>query len=164
MKNLFLLVFVVAVAFFAYKKFGNKSAFQGDQPSAYITSDMKLHLQGRDFTLKAVVEFPSQAACASSYQANQSFVNDIKSLCSVTEGCRSSAISSCVASVDEKYKTMLKKGNANVYYLHAEHNDTQRGVLVYWGLSDEEGKTVCEAGKQYLSNQYPHDTINCVPA
>lgn len=164
MKNLFLLVVVVAAAFFAYKKFSPTSGFKGDQPSAYISSDMKLHFQGRDFSLKGVVEFPSQAACEASHQANESFVNDIKALCSATEGCRSANTSTCVASVDEKYKTMLQKGNANVYYLHGERKGMQRVVVVYWGLNDREGKMVCEAGKQYLSKQYPDDVIDCVPA
>lgn len=164
MKNLFLLVFVVAAVFFAYKKFGNKADSYGDGPVAYVTSDMQLRLQGRDFSLKAVVEFPSQAACQSSYQGNESFVQDLNQLCASTQGCRSSTTSSCIASVDEKYKSMLGKGNANVYYLHAERTGKQRAVLVYWGLSDHEGKMACEAGKQHIEKQYPNDSISCVPA
>lgn len=164
MKNLFLLVFVVAAAFFAYKKFGNKAGSYGDGPVAYVTSDMQLRLQGRDFSLKAVVEFPSQAACQSSYQGNESFVHQINTLCASTQGCRSSTTSSCIASVDEKYKSMLGKENANVYYLHAERQGRQRGVLVYWGLNDQEGKMICEAGKQHLLKQYANDEVNCVPA
>ncbi len=164
MKNLFLLVFVLAAVFFAYKKFGTSSGFQGDQPSAFVTSDVKLHMQGRDFSLKAVVEFPSQAVCQSAYQGTESFVQEIKALCAATEGCRSSSTSTCIASVDEKYKTMLDKGNANVYYLHAERKGRQRGVLVYWGLNDDEGKKVCEVGKQRLLKQYANNEVNCVPA
>lgn len=164
MKNLFLLVFVVTAAFFAYKKFSNKLALQGDQPPAYVTADMKLHLQGRDFSLKAVVEFPSQVACTSSYQAQESFVEQLKQLCSSVQGCQSSNTSSCIASVDEKYQRMLGKENANVYYLHAERKGQQRGVLVYWGLNDQEGKMICEAGKQHLLKQYDSDELECVPA
>lgn len=164
MKNLFLLVLIVAAALFVYKKFANTSDFQSDQPSAYVTADMKLRLQGRDFSLKAVVEFPSQAVCESAYQGNESFVEEIKNLCSATEGCRSSSTSTCIASVDEQYKTMLARENANVYYLHAERKGVQRGVLVYWGLNDHEGKIVCEAGKQHIVKQYANDEVNCVPA
>lgn len=164
MKNLFLFVIVIAACFFAYKKFGSQQDWQadGNQAHAYKVLDMKFHVQGRDFSFKAVGEYSSQSTCET--LKDESLIDAVKQFCSSIGSCQSSSISACSASVDPKYTTMLNQSNANVYYLHAQNGNKQRAVMVFWGLNDAEGKQVCEAGKQQLLSQHPEDDVQCIPA
>lgn len=164
MKKILLLLILLVVAFFAYQKFMDRieEDLEEGKGVAYVTSDMKLNRHGRDFSLKAVIEFPSQKACEASYQGNKSFVQDIQELCTATPGCKSSSTSACIASVDEKYKSMLDTNNTSVYYLYAESERKQRAILVYWGLNDQEARKVCEAGKMQILRRRPDDKIGCI--
>ena len=166
MKNLFLLVLVIALVFYAYKKFGSSGTWQtdNDQPAAYRTLDMQFTLQGRDFSFKAVGEFPSQSVCETIQQKRASLIEEVQQWCSSTQGCRSASVSRCGSSIEERYKSMLGKNNADVYYMHAQSSNNQRVVMVFWGLSDAEGKIVCEQGRQDLLKKYASDEVSCVPA
>lgn len=135
----------------------------------YSMLNMKLSSGSRDFNIKAVMEFPSQLACEQSRNGYSSLVQDFKSTCESAQGCKSLNDTACSSYVEDKYLAMLHQEKRDVYYIHVQGSQQDRGVIVFWGLNEEEAQRFCEKGQQDLmeSNRFKSNsdsklTASCI--
>ena len=70
----------------------------------------------------------------------------------------------CKTEMPTKYVNMLDKQSARTHYLHIERPaDDLQGVLLFWGLTDEESLQICNTMLQKMSaSQGEPVTIQCI--
>lgn len=120
------------------------------QTPTYIDVEIKLDVQGRDISGKLVFEFPSMERCQAESANKKSFIQEYNENCGVNSGCKSIRIGTCSSFVDEKYLSMMNKQFKGSHYMHISDttNTNERGVIAFWGLSDEEATALCAANKK----------------
>lgn len=113
----------------------------------YIDVEVKFAVQGRDISGKAVFEFPNIESCQANTMNEQSFIQKYKKECTEDRGCKSIRLGTCSSYVDEKYLSMLNKEfkDTHYMYLYDTRNTKERGVIVFWGLNEQEAKELCKA-------------------
>ena len=173
-KVLFILLVVIVGGVLAFNHFsssksGDDEVVGTSHELTYSMLNMKLSSGSRDFNLKAVMEFPSQKACEKSRQSYSSLVQNFKSMCEATTGCQALDDTACSSYVEDKYLSMLNKEKRDIYYVHMQGTKKERGVIVFWGLNDEEAKQICAKGQQdaVRENRYKSDPddkieVSCV--
>lgn len=116
----------------------------------YIDVEIKLDVKGRDISGKLVFEFPSMERCQAESGNQKSFVQEYNETCNESRGCKSVQVGSCSSFVDDKYLSMLNKQFKGSHYMHISDTQTsdERGVLAFWGLSDEEATALCDASRK----------------
>lgn len=128
------------------------------QTPTYIDVEIKLDIQGRDISGKLVFEFPSMERCQAESGNKKSFVQEYNEECDTHRGCKSVRIGTCSSFVDAKYLSMMNKQFKGSHYMHISDttNTNERGVIAFWGLSDQEATELCTASKK---NNYDKNII-----
>lgn len=153
-KILIMLLVVIVGGTFTYNHYSTSRANLALQNSSLITSsspvystvDVKFSEGSRDVTTKLVFEFPSLARCESESKNKEGYLKNYESRCEQDSACQSVNMSSCAGFIDEKYKGMLNKQFSGTHFLHvsAKRTPDERGVIVFWGLNDDEAKSMCD--------------------
>ena len=117
----------------------------GPQTPTYVDVEIKLNVEGRDISGKLVFEFPNLQRCQEESINNQSYIKDYSKQCDRDSLCKSVHVGSCSSFVDSKYISMLNKQFSGSHYMHISDskNPNERGVIAFWGLSDNEAEKVC---------------------
>lgn len=170
-KILFIVLIVIVSGVFAFNYFSSpkpleESALVVSKEPAYAMLNMKLSSGSRDFSLKAVMEFPSQKACEKARENYSSLEQDFKSMCDSTVGCQSLDSTACSSYVEDKYLSMLDRQQRDIYYLHMQGSRKERGVIVFWGVNTDEAKIICEKGQKDMTekNRYRSDANDRIDA
>lgn len=167
-KLLIILLFLIVGGTFAYNQYLKSQTNIALQKSSLITSsspvystvDVKFSEGSRDVTTKLVFEFPSLERCESESKNKEGFLKSYESRCEQDGTCQSVNMSSCAGFVDAKYKGMLNKEFSGTHFLHvsAKRIPDERGVIVFWGLNDDEAKSMCD----YLDKRNTSEQMNSV--
>lgn len=133
---------------------------------AYSMLNMKMTSGGRDFSVKAVMEFPDQQTCERSKEKAHSLLSGFKDVCKATTGCQQLSDSPCNSYVEDRYLSLLNQQKSDIYYLHLRGSYKERGVIVFWGLNSDEAKHICEKGQEDITreNRYKQDANDKVTA
>lgn len=121
-------------------------------PKAYLTASYKMNVQGRDFNLKMVYDFPNTDICQAQFNSSESssMISTFKQRCDNDSVCQAAEVSSCSTFTDQKYKDMLDKNYHDTHYIHISDPKiaNQRGVIVFWGLNESEASGMCDHMKK----------------
>lgn len=121
-------------------------------PTAYLTASYKMNIQGRDFNLKMVYDFPNSQVCQAQLHSTNttSMISTFKQRCENDSTCQAAQISSCSSFADQKYKDMLNKNYHDNHYIYLSDAKVpnQHGVIVFWGLNDQESIMMCDYVKK----------------
>lgn len=122
----------------------NAAAYQNQTP-VYTTIQLKMQDAGREVTLKGVFESVDAEHCFHELQKSSSLIGNYQQRCHNEASCSSLKLSSCSSYVEQSYKDMLDQKPASTRYLHLQSTQkpSERGVLVFWGLSSEEADNFC---------------------
>ncbi|WP_313042885.1 hypothetical protein [Acinetobacter sp.] len=123
-----------------------------DGPKAYLTASYKMNVDGRDFSLKMVYDFPNSQVCEAQLNSTDTMnmISTFKQRCSSDSVCKEAEISSCSSFTDQKYKDMLDKKYHDTHYIYLSDSKLtdQRGVIVFWGLNEQESEKMCDYVKK----------------
>lgn len=142
------IVAVVVLGIIAYRFGGSGSATSvvsgATAPALYEGyAEARLLLQAgqREIELVAIEERPEKAACDSGEIGKQ-----LAAKCPKQAACQLKSFE-CTREVEPRYRKMLEGAPANVHYAHLQTDDgaggTRRGVLLGWGLTEQESMMVC---------------------
>lgn len=140
------IVAVVVLGIIAYRFGGSgTSVLPGSTAPAlyegYAEARLLLQAGQREIELVAIEERPDAAGCE-----NGEIGKRLAAKCPSQTGCRLKSFE-CARDVEPRYRKMLEGSAANVHYAHLQTDDgaggTRRGVLLGWGLTEQESMMVC---------------------
>lgn len=142
------LMFLIGIAIYAFSSSSETSQTTtqvGPQNPTYADVEIKLNIEGRDISGKLVFEFPNMQRCQAEAANKQSFIQEYNTQCSEQNICKSIHIGNCSSYVDDKYLSMMNKQFKGSHYMHISNttNTNERGVIAFWGLSDQESMNLC---------------------
>lgn len=107
----------------------------------YAEARLLLQAGQREIELVAIEERPEAAGCE-----NGEIGRRLAAKCPSKTGCRLKSFD-CTREIEPRYRKMLEGSPTTVHYAHLQADDgvggTRRGVLLGWGLTEQESMMVC---------------------
>jgi len=157
-----ILVILLVIAVGAVYVYNNKldRTISPDQAAdvVFLESRLKMTLKDRSIQLVVIGRGTKNLGCIES--PINSHVQDMckdKDVSCVATGVK------CKKDVDNRYQRMLDKQKASTHYVHMENkNKSAAGVVLFWGLTDRESKTICDYLTQRLRSKPGPVETNCI--
>jgi hypothetical protein len=160
MKRLLVIALIAAAGYFGWQKF----AGHGGPPApiknpVYGEVRVTAEVQGREIDMALFIRAQDDADCRG--RASTSWNGALEGC----PTCSMQATTKCQAQLPPRYARLFNDESIPSTYLSATAGDsTERdGRLVVYGLTDEEGKALCEVIRTSILKRY-HGTAHCVPA
>lgn len=157
MKNLFVLVVIVAVGWFAWQKFSGGGAPLVIKNPIFGEMRASVTMQNREIEMAMFVRMENEFVCQSrAREVAQDVLKDCPT-CSLQPV-------KCQASLPPRYSRLFNDAPIASPYLSLTSGDvTERdGRLVVYGLTDHEGVTLCEQLRSKIKEHYRGEA-HCVP-
>jgi hypothetical protein len=156
MKNLFLLCLMVALGWFAWKRFGHGGAPLVIEHPIYGEMRAGTTIANRDIEMAIFVRMESESLCHSQAEV---VARD------VLRDCPSCTLqpAKCQATLPPRYARMFDDVPiASPYVSMTAANSSERDArLVVYGLTDAEGQSVCEVMRAKVKERYTGEA-HCV--
>lgn len=160
MGRILAILLVIAVgAIYVYKNKLDRP-IRPDQAAdiVFLESRLKMTLKDRSVQLVVIGRGPKSLGCIEG--PINSHVQDMckgKDISCIATGVE------CKKDVDRRYQHMLDKQKASTHYVHMENkNKAAAGIVLFWGLTEKESKTICDyLAQRFRSRPGPVET-NCI--
>jgi hypothetical protein len=149
MNRFFIIAVILAAA--GYLIYAKRPVKQ-NEPIVYGEARITFNVPGREIEAVAIGQRYGTKECR-----RDSPVEKFNEMCGNDSFCVETKYE-CKVDVDAQYKGMLDKQAARTHYVHLQHktNDLE-GILLFWGLTDEESQAFCS---QFIKRI---DTQNGIP-
>jgi hypothetical protein len=152
------LVLLIAVAGVAYVVHDRRQATNPEVIETPVYAEMRMNqrIQGREIDMVLFGEMASAEDCQErSNRVWQKLIDGCKD-CTMT-------LSSCKADLEPRYRRMFDDAPIHSTYLSFSRGSRyeRNGRMVVYGLTGDEGKTVCETIKTGFQSLY-EGTVNCI--
>lgn len=153
MNKLILVVIVAAIG--GYFSYAHQSKQQPDKPIVYGESRFTFQIGSREIELVAIGQRYDTEDCQ---QFKDLVFEKVSAVCEGENGCVESKYQ-CKQELESNYLDMLDKQSSRTHYVHVQRqSDNLKGVVLFWGLTDDESLQVCNIVLQKI------DAHKSVPA
>lgn len=146
------LIFVVLLAALGgYFSYSHQSKQQKqDKPIVYGESRFTFKVAGREIELVAIGQRYDTEDCE---QVRDLVFEKMKAICDGENDCVESK-HQCKNELASNYMDMLDKQSSRTHYVHIQRQaDNLKGVVLFWGLTDDESLQVCKIMLQKIDAQ-----------
>jgi hypothetical protein len=151
-------VLLIALAAAGYVVYDRRQAMNPEviETPVYAELRMGTRVQGRDINMVLFGEMASTEDCQERSNRVWQKLIDGCSECTMT-------LSSCKADLEPRYRRLFEDAPIHSTYLSFKRGNRfeRNGRMVVYGLTGEEGNTVCQTIKAGFQTRY-EGTVNCV--
>lgn len=160
MKSILIIGVIAVVAYFGYQKFSEQGGFsslqgpQGEPVYARMTATQAIG--SREVEAVVIVRTHSQEDCE---QRGRRAASSLLVNC---KDCEQTQIQ-CLGSLGTRESGYLEKRPTHLTYLVGEPGarDEREGAMIFWGLTVDEARQLCDYARQELSKRYA-GTLTCI--
>jgi hypothetical protein len=156
MKFLIVLIAVAAVAYVVHDRRQGAMNPEVIETPVYAELRMSTNVEGRDIDMVLFGEMASAEDCQErASRVWQKLIDDCKE-CTL-------ALSSCKTDLEPRHRRMFDDAPIHSTYLSFDRGNRyeRNGRMVVYGLTGDEGSTLCQAIKTNFQRHY-EGTVNCV--
>ena len=147
-KLLLLLLFALLVGYFTYQHPARQNQ---DEPIVYGESRFTFQVADREIELVVIGERYGNEDCM---QLKDLMYEKINAVCDAENLCVNEPKYQCKDELPENYLRMLDMQSARTHYVHVQRqSDNLRGIVLFWGLTDDESLQGCKAFMRKISSQ-----------
>jgi hypothetical protein len=146
-----LILVVILAALGGYFSYTHHSKQQNqDKPVVYGESRFTFNIAGREIELVAIGQRYDTEDCE---QIRDLVFEKMSAICESETNCVESK-HQCKNELASNYMDMLDKQSSRTHYVHLQRqSDNLKGVVLFWGLTDDESLQVCNIMLQKIDAQ-----------
>lgn len=145
-----LILVVILASLGGYFAYSHQPKNKLDAPIVYGESRFTFKIGGREIELVAIGQRYDTEDCQ---QFKDLVFEKVNTLCESDDSCVGSDYQ-CKPELAANYLDMLDKQSARTHYVHIQRqSDNLKGVVLFWGLTDDESLQVCTNMLQKLDAQ-----------